>query len=111
MWPEKKRRLYSIPTGWRLILGKLDKIVLVCLKAINSRCAAINTKIANVTALLSKGIQTLEVILILIFPVLKKSSFKRIMFVKVHIPDGARKEIEHLFHYKIAAKFKRHMFP
>ena len=100
---------YSKATGRPLMLGELDEMVQSYIKAVSSRGALVNSSLAKATAkaLIQKYPHTVGNIDI-DSSSWAKSLFKRMGFVrrmktssKVTIPDGARREIEFLFHHEI----------
>ena len=110
---------YSSPTCDPLLLGELENIAQVHLRAVYSQDAAINTNIAKATA---KGLNQRYPDVVGNIDIdsssWAKSLFKAMGFVKraktsakVSIPDGAREEIEYLLYHEIAAMVDRHCIP
>eukprot|EP00794_Sanderia_malayensis_P006691 gene6691-7447_t len=110
---------YSIPTGRPLLLGELDAMVQSYLRACSQRGAVTSSCVAISTAkaLIQKYPDTVGDIDIE-SSTWAQSLFRRMGFVKrmktsakVDIPDGARKEIEYLFHNEIVTTIEKYNIP
>lgn len=110
---------YSKPVGRPLLLGEIDGMVQSYIKAVSSRGALVTSSLAKATAkaLMSRypgAVGNIDVD----SSSWAKSLFKRMGFVrrmktssKVNIPDGARKEMEFLFHHEIVTLIEKHNIP
>ena len=107
---------YSLRTGRPLMLGEIDQMVQTYIKVVSSRGGLVTRTLANAAA---KALMARYPNLVGNIDVdslsCAKSLFKRMGFVrrmktssKVSIPDGARKEIEFLFHHEIVSLIEEH---
>ena len=98
------------------MLGQIDQMVQTYIKAVSSRGGLVTRTLANSAA---KALMARYLNLVGNIDVdsssWAKSLFKRMGFVrriktssKVSIPDGARKEIEFLFHHEIVSLIEEH---
>ena len=112
-------RKYSLRTGRPLMLGETDQMVQTYIKAVSSRGVLVTRTLANAAA---KALMARYPNFVGNIDVdsssWAKSLFKRMGFVrrkktssKVSIPDGARKEIEFLFHHEIVRLIEEHDIP
>ena len=117
--PKKALSKYSSPTGRPLLLGEFDSMVQSYLVAQSNRGCVINSSVANATATaLMKRNPGVIGNIDLESSHWSQSLFRRMGFVKrrktsskVEIPDGARKEIEFLFHHEIVSYIEEYKIP
>ena len=110
---------YSLRTGRPLMLGEIDQMVQTYIKAVSSRGGLVTRTLANAAAkTLMARYPNLVGNIDVASSSWAKSLFKRMGFVrrmktssKVSIPDGARKEIEFLFHHEIISLIEEHDIP
>lgn len=111
---------YTKKTGRPLLLSELDLMVQSYIYSRSSRGTLITRALAKAAAraIIDQHPGVVEKNIDIESSSWAKSLFKRMGFVKrmktsskVNIPDGARREIEYLFHYEIVSQIEKYNIP